>query len=401
MTINTKSAVIVLGGSPTALSIIRELGEHGVRLCNMVSEKNCASYSRFLTHHIPLIVATSELRVKKLIQFAKFENEKPAIIASSDQDLAFLHQHQDELSKYFNYLNSINLDLSTKLMDKAFLYQLCDQHHIARPASFYSNKDAAILKVNAINTPCLIKPTLIHEVKAKMAGKKVFICPDKESLNQQIKNLPEGNTEWLFQEIISGSESNIYLFTAFFDKHSKAHQKFTARKLRQFPPGFGSASKVVSEYNPIIEKLCEDFFSSIGFQGIIAAEFKFDITDNTFKMIEVNPRPSLWFASSYNAQKSICLASYCYSTNQELPSESPQKSDILWKDPLKDLYSKAFYCINTNFILPVPKTKIKTNKKVYATWHKKDKKPSIYEFLFLCRKAAKRIFSKIKTYCNK
>ena len=100
------------------------------------------------------------------------------------------------------------------------------------------------------------------------------------------------------QEIISGPESNITLWCGYIDAAGSVRQSFTARKLRQYPPGFGSASLVESEVCRETSETAERFLVKAGYRGIAAAEFKRHPKTGELKIIEVNPRPSLWFSVS-------------------------------------------------------------------------------------------------------
>ena len=99
-----------------------------------------------------------------------------------------------------------------------------------------------------------------------MKGKKSFIAADTEAFSQIATKLKKSMHPWLVQEIIPGPESNITLFGGYFSKNNKLQQAFTARKLRQFPPGFGSASWVKSEILEETLYLSKLFLKNIFFQ---------------------------------------------------------------------------------------------------------------------------------------
>jgi predicted ATP-grasp superfamily ATP-dependent carboligase len=156
-------------------------------------------------------------------------------------------------------------------------------------------------------------------VKDFMAGRKGFVARNKEELAHIAASLPESESTWVLQEIIPGSDAAITLFGAYFDRQSRAHQSFTCRKLRQFPPGFGSASMVRSATLEDTRRLSEDFLRDIGYSGIAGAEFKLDPRDGKLKIIEINPRPTLWFGAAHHAGKRIALAAFCDLANLPLP----------------------------------------------------------------------------------
>ena len=142
-----------------------------------------------------------------------------------------------------------------------------------------------------------------------MAGRKVFIAKNAEEFRRVAAAACCGG-RWLVQEIIPGPESAITVFGGYIAKDGGVRQAFTGRKLRQYPPGFGSASLARSEKLEETRRLSEGFLSAAGFRGIASAEFKYDERDGKLKIIEVNPRPALWFALSHHAGKRIALAAF-------------------------------------------------------------------------------------------
>lgn len=397
--LNTHAPAVVLGRSPTALYIIRELGRAGIHVCSVGHQAQSASYSKYLTHTPSHITASTPNQCLQLLQkhFPVNSQNKAVLIASSDRDIEFIHKYRFVLNKHFHIQNSVTSGLATDIMDKQKLYQLCQQHNVHCPSSWHTPRENIAELANHITYPCLIKPTLIHEVKHAMAGKKLWVANNKKELQQRALLLPKGNTEWLVQEIIPGPESNIWLYCAYFDKNSEPQQSFTARKFRQFPPGFGSASLVGSEQNAELKQQCQKFFQAIGYQGIAAAEFKYDERKQQLLLIEINPRPSLWFAISSACQQKLSLAFYCEATGQALPSNQPQAPKIFWRYGIKDHYSALFYWLNPAFILNKPNIPSRLNTKtVAAVFAKDDLKPMFGELINLIKKLSQRLLNKAK-----
>ena len=156
------------------------------------------------------------------------------------------------------------------------------------------------------------------------------------------------------QEIIPGPESAITVFGGYIAKDGGVRQAFTGRKLRQYSPGFGSASLARSEKLEETRRLSEGFLSAAGFRGIASAEFKYDERDGKLKIIEVNPRPALWFALSHHAGKRIALAAFNDLQAAAAVPEREQDDGVLWRYLFKDLYSSFFYAVREEFILPPP-----------------------------------------------
>lgn len=383
--------VVVLGKSATALYAVRELGRAGIPVYCEYSKDSIPAYSRFVK---PVKSKTGQTRVQVLLSFDFGEySGKILLIPCSDQDLDFVYQNLGYLSKKYVVQESIYSGLAIDIMDKQSLRDLCVRHKVDIPGCWSSNHKKLKSLVHKINFPCLIKPALIHEVKAQMKGRKLWVAESIKEFENIVDTLPVGNTAWLVQEMIPGPESNIWLYCGYYDSGSKPHQEFTARKLRQFPPGFGSASLVYSEYNQTLKDLCSGFFNRIRYKGIAAAEFKLDPRDKKLKMIEVNPRPSLWFSISEASDKKICLAAYNDIACGRIIFDSPQLNGVCWRYWIKDFYSVLFYRFNKNFVLPAPETVVKiVSKKTGPVFCPDDIRPLFTEWLISIKKLFSRAF---------
>jgi predicted ATP-grasp superfamily ATP-dependent carboligase len=208
---------------------------------------------------------------------------------------------------------------------------------------------------DALQFPIFVKPDQIHHVKHAMKGQKGWIVNGRADLERLSASLPGGDHTFVAQEIVPGPESEILLYCAYFDAQGQPRQAFTGRKLRQYPPGFGSASLVVSEICEEAREISERFLTAIGYQGIAACEFKRDPRDKKLKLIEINPRPSLWFSLANAADKTVMLAAYhdLGGTGVPLP-EGVQKTAVGWRYLNRDVYSAYFYSRAQDFLLPKP-----------------------------------------------
>ena len=196
------------------------------------------------------------------------------------------------------------------------------------------------------------------------------------------------------QEIIPGPESAITLFGGYVDRSSQPRQVFSARKLRQYPPGFGSASLVSSERCADTEEKTLAFLEQIGFQGVCGAEFKRDPRDGVLKIIEINPRPTLWFQISHDAGKQIVAALLADLSRDKMPDEQPQNAAVLWRYALKDAFSALFYLRGPReFVLPKPEVRpaAPASKRSWPVFAFDDPRPALYEPLGYLRKLVERL----------
>jgi D-aspartate ligase len=89
---------------------------------------------------------------------------------------------------------------------------------------------------------------------------------------------------------MEGPETDIYVFAAYFDKSASPHGIFTGQKIRQYPIGFGTTTMMKTTYKPELVEMSVEFLKKLGYQGLCDVEFKYDRRDDTYKIIEINPR---------------------------------------------------------------------------------------------------------------
>ncbi|MHA7925079.1 MAG: carboxylate--amine ligase [Marinobacter sp.] len=391
---------VVMGLSPTGLHVVRELGRHGVPVIGVSAEAQAGSASRFLAGRV--IEPDPERRLITLCEmfpvsgFADKGN-KPVLIPTSDQDVDLIIENSEWLAQHFGFQESYTDGLASKIMDKESFYEICASQGVEFP-KLWKGTVSEIRKLRSeLLFPCIIKPSRIHEIKELMKGKKVWMVRNASELDGILDSIPDDSVMLLAQEIVPGPESEIALYCGYFDSGSNAVQPFTARKLRQYPPGFGSASLVQSSDEHECREITEKLLASIGYRGIAASEFKRDPVTGKWKIIEINVRPSLWFSISSAAAKQPVLAAYYKLAGLEvvLP-ELPQQNGVRWRYLLKDLWSSWFYRANNDFILPPPDINIlgDSKKRISAVFSMDDPKPALSELNNFAAKGWQRLRSK-------
>ena len=392
---NTKPhpVAVVLGNAATGLYVTRELGRAGVQVQGVSRRPECGGASKYLQHYA--ICQTADQTLDYLLRKVANDRSKPVLIPASDYYVDFVAGNASLLSQHFSFQNSYANGLAQSLVTKSSLYNNCSEHEIALPEWLIVTQNMVELISEQLRFPVFIKPNKIHEVKHKMKGQKGWIVHNKEDLNRISLALPSGDHSFIAQEIIPGPESNIFLYCAYFNSQSQSCQAFTGRKLRQYPPGFGSASLVISEVCDEAKEISERFLSAMGFQGVAACEFKRDPRDNQLKLIEINPRPSLWFSVSNAAGKKISLAAYQdLGDTGSILSEDNQEDRIGWRYLNRDIYSSYFYATASDFVLPKPNISAywTTTKRVDAVYCRVDLRPAIREWRTSLRGSIYRCF---------
>jgi D-aspartate ligase len=394
---SARPPAVVMGLSPTGLYAVRELGRASIEVTGVAPGWQAGHASRYLGDC--LTEPAGQDRLEAMLKRFPAEGTKPVLIPTSDEDIAFIVEHKATLEPRFAIQKSYLDGAADIMLSKERFYARCDELGIAYPRFWKCSPSDLMSLKNEVRYPCLIKPSKVHEAKALMAGKKGWVAKDAAAFEKLAREIPLGAGLLLLQEIVPGPESEITLYAAYFDQQGQPRQTFTGRKLRQYPPGFGSASLVCSQSEPETQAIAERLLQAVGYQGIAAAEFKKDPRDGQLKIIEVNARPSLWFSLSTAAGKSMSLAAYhdLAQTGETVPERS-QINGIRWRYAFKDLYSAWFYKTHSDFVLPAPNIPSEPTPKnhVYAVYADDDRAPVSADWRNMAKKMFRPLVARMK-----
>jgi D-aspartate ligase len=386
---------VVLGLSPTGLYAVRELGRAGVQVLGVARAWQPGCFSR---HLVGYFVEPDELkRLERLMTHFPPDSPRAVLIPTSDQDIEFIARHAKRLLQRFVFQSSYMADAVQTLLTKERFYAMCEAEGVAYPRLWRCLPNELGGLRDRIAYPCMIKPSRIHDIKNLMAGQKGWIALDAADFDRLGALIPRGSGVLLLQEIVPGPESSITLHATYVDSTGAFRQPISARKLRQYPPGFGSASMVVSAQEDESRDIARRLLVAIGYRGIAAAEFKRDPRDGILKVIEINARPSLWFALATRAGQYMTLAAYhdLANTGQTLQERS-QTDGVVWRYTFKDMYSALFYRLHKGFVLPPPDIRVEgtVSRRVNAVFAVDDPMPMLVELWHFARKGMTRLCCK-------
>jgi predicted ATP-grasp superfamily ATP-dependent carboligase len=178
--------------------------------------------------------------------------------------------------------------------DKRLTYQLAADQHVDYPATFYPRTDADLEGVNC-EFPAILKPATHSSINRLTEDKAWRVTDHKELLakNREARALMPADVI-LVQEMIPGSGGSQFSFAALCGD-GKTIAYLTARRTRQYPIDFGYSSSFVETMDvPEIVAPSQRLLAAIGYTGIVEVEYKFDLRDGRFKLLDINPRLWTW-----------------------------------------------------------------------------------------------------------
>jgi predicted ATP-grasp superfamily ATP-dependent carboligase len=329
--------------------------------------------------------------VERLEAIAGRESVRPVLVPVTDRFIEFLIDRHEALGRSFDFPASYRDGSAAALMDKDRFYASCERLGLPYPRMWtVTSPEDGRRVAPEILFPAILKPSLVHLVRSFLRGRKVIVARDAGEFRRVLDRLPFDASPWLAQEIVAGPDSNIHVFAGYFDRTGEAVRTFTARKLRQFPPGFGSASLAVGEEHPMVRDLSVSFLRSMGYTGLCGAEFKLDARDGRLVAIEINPRPALWFQLAHASGVSLVEAAVQDLAGLPVPSARGQRDGVQWRYLGRDLASALAYRLGRATVVPPPDTTAAVGRRTWPVWDARDPLPSLAEPLSIAARAWQR-----------
>lgn len=340
---------VICGASATGLGVGRDLGRHGVPVVFADYEAFRPGFvSRYTSRDEPGIVAGSEDDlIEKLTELGSRQPIRPVLFQTTDQMVLTIAEHRKRLEPYFHIADSTRAGIADVITDKKSFYELCLKHDVVAPRTAFPQSLEEALKVrNDFDFPVIIKPIHGHLWRERLKGKKLLTADSPDQYQQILQRFSDNIDDLMIQELIPGPESNLWIGGFYFRQtDGEAGAVFTGRKLRQHPPDFGSASLADACHNDDVISLSLGFLKKIGYRGVCGTEFKFDERDSQYKMVEVNPRQTLWFALIGAAGIPLNYYAYCDLAGLPLPKSGRMRDGTKWILFEKDVVTSLGYII--------------------------------------------------------
>jgi D-aspartate ligase len=143
--------------------------------------------------------------------------------------------------------------------------------------------------------PCVVKPVLSHEWRARYSHERVFLVRDSEEAARRLSRPLEDGVAMLLCQYVVGEDSDVEeaIVVRLADGSYPLH--FGCRKLRQWPAGFGMTAVGESSLLPETTEIARRVLDEAGFVGVAGVEVKRDARTGERWFIEVNVRmPGQW-----------------------------------------------------------------------------------------------------------
>jgi predicted ATP-grasp superfamily ATP-dependent carboligase len=350
-------AIVVDVGFVNGLGAIRSLGRAGLRVVAVDHRPSALGFrSRFAERVLaPSPLADEQGFVEKLRELG------PGVVfCTHDEGLAAIARHRDELE----LLCPFPRDLERIQRKRVQLAAARDVPETRFPTS----AGEAVAAARELGYPVLVKPSEPVGFRQKY-GVQAVICETDAAVEDAYGRSEP--FEPMVQELIPGGDDELYSLGAYLSDDLEPLGLFCGRKLRQTPPGIGTARLGEAVWVDEVVDAGLELLRALGCNGLSQVEFKRDPRDGRFKLMEINPRLWQWHTLARACGVDLPLIAYRDQVGETvepvrmngrrrkwalalMPNERPLlprppfvEPTLAWDDPKPALVHAARVALNT------------------------------------------------------
>ena len=336
-------AVVVGIDSLQGLQTARILHGHGIEVTAVANDPDhpyCRS--RVPTRLLHADTGTDDL-LSVLESVGAVGENRPVLVPCQDQSVALISRRRDDLADRFLF-NLPPVETVDRLMAKPSFVRHAQEIGLSIPPTVVVTSDEDLERVaEEIEPPFVFKPSVRTRSWDAKTRRKVHIVERFADLPPLYATHRDDANSFVVQSRIPGDDSALYSFNGYFDRNGTPLATFTARKLRQWPPGAGSSSSGEEVHDLELSNLALDLFGSLPYSGLAYLETKRDPRTGTHYAIEANVgRPTGRSAIAEAGGVELLLTMFNDIVGRSLPTARTQTyTGAKWIDLRHDLQSAA------------------------------------------------------------
>ncbi len=333
----TKIPAIVISSHVTGLGVVRALGLKGVPVIGVYYDKDDMWYvSKYVKEKIyaPHPEKDEEQFISLLEDYgARFRGS--LLIPADDAALSVVSRHKRFLENYY-IVACTEWKITEQFIDKKYTYSLAEAIGVPAPKTIIPMSVKDVERYGkTVQYPCIIKPCKSH-LYFQVFKTKMVRVENLDQMLQAYQQALDAGIEVMIQEFIPGDDAQGANYNSYF-WNGQPLVEFIAEKVRLSPPGFGVPRVVICKDIPEIIEPGRKIVRALGFYGYSCTEFKKDIRDGVYKLMEVNGRHNRSGLLSTRCGINFPWIEYKHLVHGELPSACNYLTGIYWIDEFHDI----------------------------------------------------------------
>jgi D-aspartate ligase len=309
-------AAIVFNCHYNGLSIIQELGRHGVPCIAMDCDRSIGTYSRYARYVRSPDPANDRAGfVDFLHDFCAGFTQQPVLFPTNDEWAVALSQNSDRLRSVAVPCIA-DWHAVQAVIEKDRFYELGRRRGYPTPRTW---DVAELAELRPGDYPIVAKPRFLRNasdsdwtlLRKEMQRLRLTVLQTADELSRFLSTEREHISSLIFQEFVPGASDSMYTIGVYADQDHVIRGSFTGKKVRGYPADIGDC--IVGEVHGLPEDLkrtTATIVRELGLAGILEFEYKYDPRTDRFMLIEVNPRSWSWIGITPACGVSLPLLAY-------------------------------------------------------------------------------------------
>ncbi len=381
-----QTPAVVLGSHVMGLAVTRALGSKGVPVVAVIydEDEDMGYVSKYVKETISAPhPEKSEEQFIELLLKSSDRLSGSLLIPTTDETLAAVSRHKSLLERHY-IVACTDWSITEQFIDKKCTYSLADAIGVPAPKTAvpHSAEDVERYSQSA-SFPCLVKPCQSHKYFDRFKRKMSKV----DNLSQMLavyQQAADAGLEVMLQELIPGDDADGVNYNSYF-WNGEPLVEFTAEKVRNGPPEFGSPRVAVSKHMPEVLEPGRKILRAMGFYGYACTEFKKDSRDGVYKLMEVNGRHNRSGLLALRCGINFPWIQYQHLVCGQLPAPADYQTGIYWMDIFRDLAFSLKYRRQERYSLSLY-FRPYLSSHVDAVWDIHDPKPFIRRSLNMARR---------------
>ena len=333
-------AAVVLGLGVNGYGIVRSLARMGVPVEGVfTSATEFGRLSRYCRRsRLVRRDGGGNGLLSALLELAPGFAQPPVLFATDDEHTLLLARHRGELAGRYLF-HWVPADQLARIVSKPAMGDLCQEAGVLAPVTFHPQAgDDLTVAAAKFPFPCLIKPIRSFDT-AFPHGMKNVVVDSPETLERFYERHPGLVDTTIWQEIVPGGDDSIFQCTTLVGQSGAIGPVFCARKIHQYPPGYGVMCFGRSEENETVAGEALKLLRHLGYRGLASLEFKHQVRDGRYYFIEMNPRLPWYNALFTDAGVNLPYVAYRDLTDPDgpRPPAATQRDGVYWVSLKEDL----------------------------------------------------------------
>ena len=223
------------------------------------------------------------------------------LFGCTDAYVRMIVKHRDELASCFRIPYG-DMGFFTLASDKRAFGDLLAAQGIPTPKTTVLDVDTDLSR---LSFPQVLKPAISSEYYAHpfIGMKKAYLVQDTSEAQALYTTIRAAGYKGaiLLQDYIPGEDTAMYVANGYVDRDGNLRQLAIGHVLLQWhtPNGIGNPCAILTERFPALEALAARVAKVAQVRGLFNLDIRYDKRDNTYKVLECNPRQG---RSAYSTQ---------------------------------------------------------------------------------------------------